>query len=50
MKKKRGPAPEIMKIEGDWKDAMKKMLRGGAASAPVAKAKARAKGKKRKGG
>ena len=44
---KRGPAPEVLKIEGDWKDAVAKMLRGGAT--PTVKPKAKAKTKKRKG-
>jgi len=26
-KKKPGPLPEVLKIEGDWKDAVKKALR-----------------------
>lgn len=28
-KKKPGPKPETLKIEGDWKDAMKKALKRG---------------------
>ena len=45
-KRKPGPKPDVLKLEGDWKDAMARMLRGGAA--PSAKPKAKAK-KKRKG-
>jgi hypothetical protein len=25
-RKPRGPAPEVLKIEGNWKDAMRKMI------------------------
>ena len=27
--KKRGPKPETLKVEGDWKEAMKKAMRRG---------------------
>jgi len=27
IKKQRGPEPEILKIQGDWRDAMKKALK-----------------------
>jgi hypothetical protein len=36
-RKQRGPAPEVLKIEGDWKDAVAKMLRAPQSKPPPAK-------------
>lgn len=35
--KKRGPKPETLKIDGDWKDAMKHALKRGKPPKPKAK-------------
>jgi hypothetical protein len=35
--KKRGPKPETLTIEGDWKDAMKRALKRGKPPKPKAK-------------
>ena len=41
-KVKPGPIAETLRIDGNWKDAVAKMLRGGATAAkPKAKAKTR---------
>lgn len=37
-KNRPGPAPEVLRIDGDWKDAVKKIL-GGNASAVTTKSK-----------
>jgi hypothetical protein len=40
--KKRGPKPETFKIEGDWKEAVKRALKRGKPPAKVAKKTTRA--------
>ena len=45
IRKKRGPIAEVLRIEGDWKDAMATMLR----AKPVPSGSGKVARKKRKG-